>query len=75
MPNLLSLFIKYKRALKGISRIYNDTKQKDKHFLLKPIYMSGISRMHARYLGFNASCNIWNSCKHSHIRNKGKVNF
>ena len=75
MPNLLSLFVKYKRALKGISRIYNATKPKDKHFLLKPVYTSGISLRHARYLGFNASSWVWNSFRHSHIRNKGEVNF
>jgi hypothetical protein len=74
MPNLLIFFNKYKRALKEFSRLFNETKQKEKHFLLRPIFKSGMSRRHAVELGFNATSYMWRSLSNSPCnRNNGKI--
>lgn len=62
----------YKKALKGFADIFNQSSEKEKHKYLYPILISGITRSHARELGFRATPYMWKNCLKRNKRNKGR---
>lgn len=65
--------LKYKIALKGFAKLFNDAKQKEKHAYLYPIRRAGIPIKQAKELGFKVSFRLWQTCLNQTKRSKGKV--
>lgn len=63
----------YRKALNAFAKLFNEASQKEKHKYLFPILNSGITRSHARELGFKTTSYMWKNCRRTHKRNKGFV--
>ena len=58
-------------ALRNMSEIYRNTKQKERHPFAKALRDSGFKRDEARSYGYNISNDLWGSC----VKDTGKRNI
>ncbi len=63
--------LKYKDLIKKFSNVFNETKQKEKHFIIKALRDAGFSRSEVNLLDFKCGKFLWKSCLDSTKRNKG----
>jgi hypothetical protein len=69
------LCLKYKKALKEFSILFNQSKPKERYLLIRPMWKGGFTLKMTQELGFNATKHMWISCRNKCVRNKGLFNF
>jgi len=66
----VELEAKYKNALINFAKLFNEAKLREKHALIYPIRIAGLTLNQAKELGFKASFKLWQSCLDQRKRNK-----